>query len=89
MRGRHDRWLSGGDRRVFYLGLFSARPGTDNDNGDGQVRRAALARVFFAIIAGGLFASAILIFFDRWEGDSRKDRERDLKILRIRRGLDV
>ena len=30
-----------------------------------------------------------LIFFDRWEGDSRKDRERDLKMLRIRRGLDV
>jgi uncharacterized membrane protein len=44
--------------------------------------------LFFAIIAGGLFASAILIFFDRWEGDS-KDRERDLKIVRIRRGLDV
>ena len=29
-----------------------------------------------------------LIFFDRWEGDS-KDRERDLKIVRIQRGLDV
>jgi hypothetical protein len=30
-----------------------------------------------------------LILFDRREGDSRKDLERDLKIVRIRRGLDV